>query len=163
MGIRPSSTELSFVSEEEEEYCFVFAYVLVFAYYLCTARLICIARLARLREAAKGQELLASPVSHRSSRIIRLLLYLFCHVYLFCSVLPTVLRLSGYFSCVSTCLSLSKLPRAFPLLQYIWARQVVWWMQSLYRKHLGILFDRIHMYEGKLTVENVFRTGKAPP
>ena len=33
----------------------------------------------------------------------------------------------------------------------------------LYQKNLGILIDRVHMYEGKLTVENVFRTGKAPP
>ena len=55
MGIRPSSTA-SF--EEEEEYCFVFASC------LCTARLIRIVRLVRLSEAAKGQELLASPVSY---------------------------------------------------------------------------------------------------
>ena len=62
MGIRPSST----ASSEEEEYCFVFVSCLY------TARLTRIVRLVRLSEAAKGQELLASPVSLRPSRIVRL-------------------------------------------------------------------------------------------
>ena len=55
------------------------------------ARIIClvsIVRLVRLSEAAKGQELLASSISHRLSRIVRLLLHLFCSVY--CSVCYSV-------------------------------------------------------------------------
>ena len=85
MGIRPSSTASSFVSSEEEECCFVFAS------YIYTARLIRIVRLVRLRKAAKGQELLASSILHRPSRIVRLLLHQFCLLlcllHLFCLLL----------------------------------------------------------------------------
>ena len=69
------------------------------------ARIIClvrIVRLVRLSEAAKGQELLIA--SYYPSRIVRLILHLFC----------LAVRLSGYFSCASTYLSSSRLPRAFP-------------------------------------------------
>ena len=66
--IRPSSTASFFVSEEEEEYCFVFASC------LCTARLIRIVRPARLSEAAKGQELL---VAYCPSSVVSVLLHLF--------------------------------------------------------------------------------------
>ena len=75
MGIRPSSTASSFVSEEEEEYCFVSASCLY------TARLSRIVRLVRLSEADKGQELLVSSVSHRPSLIASILFIvsvLFC-------------------------------------------------------------------------------------
>ena len=83
MGIRPSSTASFFVSEEEEEHCFVFVSC------LCTARLIRIVRLARLSEAAKRQELFASPVSHCLSLIARLLLPILL-LYLFCSICCSV-------------------------------------------------------------------------